>query len=286
MNSGEINLSIIIVTFNSLPVLKECLAHLKEAVKRINYELIIVDNNSTDNSPSEAKNFKPDIRLIVNRKNLGFASACNQGAKESKGEYLLFVNPDVFVDSHCLEEFLKFIYDKEKVGAVGGRLRWPDGIFQPSCRNLPAISNLVCSRGSVFGRFFRSSGYYTLPDAAVPTEVPAVAGALLMIRKKVFEKVGRFDSKFFMYMEDTELCKRLNMIGFSNYFLPAAGAVHEWGKGSLAGSFKRKWHHHLSVYRYFRKHKKGAAALTILLVMLTANFLITGLFGSIFSSKK
>lgn len=286
MNSGEINLSIIIVTFNSLPVLKDCLAHLKEAARRINHELIIVDNNSTDNSPSLAKNIWPDVRLIINRKNLGFASGCNQGAREAKGEYLLFVNPDVFVDSHCLEEFLKFIYDKEKVGAVGGRLHWPNGIFQPSCRNLPTISNLICSRGSVFERFFRGSGHYTLPDAAVPTEVPAVAGALFFIHKRVFEKVGRFDSKFFMYMEDTDLCKRLNMIGFSNYFLPAAGAVHEWGKGSLAGSVKRKWHHHLSVHRYFRKHKKGLATLTILLVMLTANFLITSLLDSIMPSKE
>ena len=286
MNSGEINLSIIIVTFNSLPVLTDCLAHLKEAVQRINYELIIVDNNSIDNSPSVAKNLMPEVRLIVNRINLGFSSACNQGAREAKGEYLLFVNPDVFVDSHCLEEFLKFIYDKEKVGAVGGRLRWPNGIFQPSCRNLPTISNLLCSRGSVFGRFFRSSGYYTFPDAAVPTEVPAVAGALFIIRKKVFEKVGRFDSNYFMYMEDTDLCKRLNMIGYSNYFLPAAGAVHEWGKGSIAGSVKRNWHHHLSVQRYFRKHKKGVVTLTILLIMLTANFMITSLFESMMPSKK
>ena len=286
MNSGEINISIIIVTFNSLPVIKDCLTHLKEAVRRINRELIIVDNNSTDNSPSVAKNLWPDARLIINRMNLGFASACNQGAKEARGEYLLFVNPDVFVDSHCIEEFLRFIYDKEKVGAVGGRLRWPDGVFQPTCRNLPTISNMMLSRGSVMGRFFRSSVRYTLSDAAVPSEVPAAAGTLLIIRKSMFEKVGRFDSNFFMYMEDTDLCKRLNMLGFSNYFLPSAGAVHEWGKGSSAGNIKRKWHHHCSVYRYFRKHRKGLATLTILPVMLFINFLITSLLDLVMPSNK
>ncbi len=286
MNSGEINISIIIVTFNSLPALTDCLAHLQEAVRRINRELIIVDNNSTDNSPSVAKNFWPDVRLIINRKNLGFASACNQGAKEAQGEYLLFVNPDVFVDSNCIEEFLRFIYDKEKVGTIGGRLRWPDSIFQPTSRNLPTISNILLSRGSVLGRFFRSSGRYTLPDSAVPAEVPAVAGTLLIIRKSMFEKVGRFDSNFFMYMEDTDLCKRLNMLGLSNYFLPSAGAVHEWGKGSSAGSIHRKWYHHRSVYRYFRKHRKGLATLTILPVMLAINFVFTSLLDSIFPSKK
>lgn len=286
MKSGEINISIIIVTFNSLPAIQDCLAHLKEAVPRISHELIIVDNNSIDNSPSLAKTYWPKARIIINKKNLGFASACNQGAKEAGGEYLLFVNPDVFLDSHCIGEFLGFMHEKDKVGAVGGRLRWPDGIFQPTCRNLPTLSNLLFSRGSVMGKLFRSSLRYTLPDAAVVSEVPAVAGALFVIRKSVFEKAGRFDSNFFMYMEDTDLCKRLSRLGFTNYFLPSAGAVHEWGKGSSAGTIKRKWYHHCSVFSYFRKHQKGPVTLIILPVMLAVNFLITILLDLMLPFKK
>jgi len=245
----------------------------------------MVDNDSADNSPSVAKNFWPQARLFVNRKNIGFAGACNQGAREASGNYLLFLNPDVFVDSHCLEELANFMRGKEKVGAVGGRMRFPDGTFQPTCRNLPTLWNLIFSRGSALGRIFRSSHFYTLPDAALPTEVPAVAGTLLVIRKDVFERVGRFDSNYFMYLEDSDLCKRLNMLGFANFFLPAAGAVHDWGRGSSGGFIKRSWHHHRSVYKYFRKHKRGWATFTILPLMLFLNFILTGLVNSILPSK-
>jgi len=286
VNAGDDKLSIIIVTFNSLPSLRICLAHLKEAVKRINCELIVVDNNSTDNSPSVAKNLWLEARVIVNRKNMGFAAACNQGAKEAAGNYLLFLNPDVFVDSNCIDDLISFMPGKEKLGAVGGRMRFPDGTFQPTCRNLPSMVNLIFSRGSLFGRIFRSWNLYTLPDAAVPSEVPAVAGALLMIRKDVFERVGRFDWNYFMYMEDTDLCKRLNMLGFSNFFLPSAGAVHEWGGGSSTGFLKRNWYHHQSVYKYFRKHKRGWATFTILPLMLLLNFLLTGIVDAIMPKTK
>lgn len=286
MNAGDEKISIIIVTYNSLVTIHSCLAHLREAAQRINCELIAVDNNSTDNSPSAIRNFWPRAKVIVNRKNKGFALAANQGAKAAFGEYLLFVNPDLFVDSNCLEEFLVFIRNKERIGAVGGRMRFPDGRFQPTCRKLPTLSNLIFSRGSFLGRIFRGMHKYTLPDSAIPTEVPAVAGTLLFIRKDVFESVGRFDSNYFMYMEDTDLCKRLIMLGFSNYFLPQAGAVHEWGTGSSTGFFKRSWYHHASVFRYFRKHRRGPGTFILLPVMLFLNFLLSALVNAIKPSNK
>jgi hypothetical protein len=286
VNAGDIKISIIIVTYNSLGSLPSCLAQLREASRRINCELVAVDNNSTDNSPSAIRNFWPQANVIVNRKNKGFAFAANQGAKASAGEFLLFVNPDLFVDNNCLEEFLFFIRGKERIGAVGGRMRFPDGTFQPTCRKLPTLSNLVFSRGSFLGRIIRSTHKYTLPDSAVPTEVPAVAGTLLFIRKEVFESVGRFDANYFMYMEDTDLCKRLIMLGFSNFFLPQAGAVHEWGTGSPTGVFKRNWYHHASVFRYFRKYRRGSETYILLPVLLLLNFLLSSLVNAIKPSKK
>ena len=285
MSAGEIRISIIIVTFNSLPSLKYCLAHLKEAVKRTKCQLIIVDNNSIDNSPSVAKNLWPESEILINRSNFGFASACNQGAKAANGSYLLFLNPDVTVDTNCIEDLMAFAKSKDKAGAVGGRLRFPAGTFQPSCRNLPTFANIIMSRGSFLGRLFGGSDFYTLPDSAIPTEVPAIAGTLLLIKKETFDKAGRFDPQFFMFMEDTDLCKRLNMLGFSNYFVPAAGAVHEWGKGSSTGRFKRNWYHHRSVFKYFQKHKRGLSVYTLLPFMLSVNFLVTA-FLDLFRSVK
>lgn len=221
----------------------------------------------------------PDANVIVNRENTGFSSACNLGAKNASGNLLLFANPDVFVDANCIEELANFMQGKARIGAIGGRLRNPEGTFQPSCRNLPTITNILFSRGSFLGKIFRSSNNYTLPDSVNTIEVPAVAGALLMIHRNIFETVNRFDTRFFMYMEDTDLCKRLNMLGFTNYFVPPAGAVHEWGKGSGAGTFWRSWQHHKSVFSYFTKHKRSTATYLILPIMLAVNFLLISLFN-------
>lgn len=286
VTAGEARISIIIVTFNSLPSIQNCLAHLKESVKNISHELIIIDNDSVDNSPSAAKNISPEAEIIINRKNLGFAAACNLGAKRATGSYLLFINPDVYIDANCIEELLRFIYGKEKIGAVGGRMRFPDGRFQATCRNLPTIGNLIFSRGSFLGKLWRGFGSYTLPDRAVSAEVPALAGMLLLIRKDTFEKVGRFDPRFFLYMEDTDLCKRLIMLGFSNYFVPAAGAVHEWGRGSSTGNIKRFWHQHSSVFKYFRKHRRGLVTYLLLPVLLSVNLAVSVLLNLLKLARK
>lgn len=167
--------------------------------------------------------------------------------------------------------------DKDRIGAVCGRMRNPDGSFQPNCRNLPTLSNILFSRGSFIGKLFGSTNIYTLPDSAAPIEVPAVGGMLLMIRRDVFEKINRFDARFFMFMEDTDLCKRLNMLGFANYFVPAAGAVHEWGRGSNARQSTRIWRHHKSAFQYFAKHRRGFVSFCVLPLMLAINFLLVSI---------
>jgi GT2 family glycosyltransferase len=221
-----------------------------------------------------AKNVCPQANIIVNRENLGFAAACNLGAKRAAGSLLLFVNPDLFVDSDSIEKLASFVAGKERIGAVGGRVRNPDGSFQPTCRNLPTFSNILLSRGSIIGKVLKSSHAYTLPDSAGPVEVPAVAGTFLMIRKEAFEIVNRFDTRFFMFMEDTDLCKRLNILGFANYFVPAGGAVHEWGTGSNVSSTRRSWLHHISAFKYFARHRPGLFTYLILPIMLVLNFLM------------
>lgn len=285
MNSSDNKISLIIVTYNSLPALKTCLLHIKEATQQVDCEIIIVDNNSTDHSPSAAKNVLPNADIIMNRENLGFASACNIGAKQAKGSLLLFVNPDVFLDGNCIEELVSFMKNKDRIGAVSGRLRNPDGSFQPTSRNLPTFSNILFSRGSLIGKIFRNSNVYTLPDSAKPIEVPAVAGTLFMIRRDVFETINRFDTRFFMFMEDTDLCKRLNMLGFANFFVPLAGAVHEWGKGSNEGRNSRVWQHHKSVYKYFAKHRRGLITFIVLPLLLLINLFLVSFFNLFTGSR-
>jgi GT2 family glycosyltransferase len=277
--SQPASVSVIIVTFNSHATVFDCLRSLSKAQKAEPMELIIVDNNSSDGAPAKIIQEFPDIRLISNRRNQGFASACNIGAKAATGEYLLFLNPDVMLDEGAVPQLLAAARSRQKVGAVAGRLRFPDGAFQANCRHFPTISNLIFSRGSALGRLilnrlFSSSHLYTLPDCAEVTEVPAVAGTLMLINRDLFLTIRGFDPRFFMYLEDTDLSLRLSMSGYKNLYVPQAGAIHGWGKGSRTGKMPRVWHHHQSLWRYFLKHYPNGFSLILLPVLLTVNFIL------------
>jgi len=271
--------SIITVTHDSLPAFRDCLRSLEQSSARDLSELIVVDNHSADNSVDIATELFPDASIIRNEQNAGFASACNQGASVASGEYLVFLNPDVRLDPNAIEQLRQGLESRPHVGLAAGRLRFPDGRFQESCRKLPTVTNLLFSRGSSVGRLFAGGSkshrpMYTLPDYDQITEVPATAATYVMIRLELFERVGGFDTRFFLFMEDTDLCLRLGQSGYSILFVPAAGAVHEWGRGGNMGRIKRAWHHHVSVWRYFLKHLPNGFSLVILPVLLMVNFLI------------
>ncbi|MEW6413132.1 MAG: glycosyltransferase family 2 protein [Candidatus Zixiibacteriota bacterium] len=270
-------ISVIIVTHNSCPALSFSLTALKRGMAEIPSELIVVDNDSHDDSVEIVREIFPEARVLENDTNAGFARACNQGAKVAVGDYLLFHNPDLEIDSPAITEMLGVFAAREQVGAVAGRMRFPDGSFQPTCRNFPTWQNVIFSRGSAFSRLFGETRGYTLDDFSQVTEVPSVAGTLMMVERELFLSLGGFDERFFLYMEDTDLCLRLNRGGYRNYFVPEAGGVHLWGKGSDEGNFRRRWHHHLSVWKYFIKHFPNGFSLFILPVVLSANFILTSL---------
>jgi GT2 family glycosyltransferase len=268
--------SIVIVTYNSQPALQTCLGALSVSVRGIPVELIVVDNDSdTDPTDSVRERFA-DARVIRLARNVGFAAACNRGAAVSAGEMLLFLNPDVFIDDRAVETLRDRCVSDSRAGLLSGRLRFPDGSFQATCRNFPTAANLLYSRGSILSRWLtRLSGTkpdpYTLPDSETVTEVPAVAGTMMMVRRSLFEKAGGFDERFFLYMEDTDLSLRVNRAGYRNLFVPTAGAVHDWGKGGRMSRVRRLWRHHYSVWQYFLKHEPNAFALFLLPLLLFAN---------------
>lgn len=274
MDAAHKQVSVIIVTFNSLPSLKDSLVSLKNSDISENLEIIIVDNNSTDRSIEIAREIFADCKIIQNNRNIGFAAACNKGAKEANGEYLLFFNPDLEIDKDAISILVDRYEKLEKAGALAGRMRFPDNSFQPTCRKFPTYKNIFFSRGSVLGRIFKSDIEYTLPDYESDTEVEAVAGTFLLVSKTVFERVKMFDETFFMYMEDTDLSYKLNQAGYKNYFIPQAGGVHLWGKGSSGGKAIRSYYHHRSVWKYFLKYFPNAFSLLILPLILLVNFLL------------
>jgi N-acetylglucosaminyl-diphospho-decaprenol L-rhamnosyltransferase len=281
MSSAEIAISVIIVTNNSAAVIEECLGSLRAALVRHRYELIVVDNNSTDHSATVAGRVASDATILTNRDNRGFARACNQGAASANGRYLFFVNPDVTVDLDAVDPLLDVFGEQQRIGLASARLRHLDGRFHATCRRFPTIRNMLLSRGSFLSRIFRYGPRrleaYTLPDYATTTIVEAVAATMVMIKRDLFLSCGGFDERFFLYMEDTDLSLRLNRLGYVNVFVPTAGGVHRWGTGSRAGKLFRQWHQHRSVWKYFRKHRTGTAGMALLAPSLIVNFILVSI---------
>ena len=273
--------SVIIVTHNSERHLGACLQALKTALESLPHELIVFDNLSLDDPTSTIHSFFQDAMVIQSETNLGFAGACNRAAAKAEGEFLLFLNPDVIVDSTAVLSLRRVLESRRRLGAVGGRLRYPDGRFQATCRKFPTISNLIFSRGSALGWLLGGTQVYTLGDFEDPVQVPSTAATMMMIRRTIFNRVGGFDERFFMYLEDTDLCYRLQRRKYDNVFVPMAGGVHHWAEGSRESKLRRAWMHHISMWKYFRKHLPNGFSIVILPIFLAVNLLMVVTIGLI-----
>lgn len=272
------SVSVIIVTHNSLPILRQCLECLQAAIATVAAEVIIVDNGSSDLSATVAAQLLPEARILTNRQNRGFAAAANQGAAIAANSFLLFLNPDMLIDADAVANLLRVYECGQPIGLVAGRTRSTDGSFLGNCRRFPTLKNIVFSRGSLISRLVpvgKNGMKYTLGDYPETTIVEAAGGMLVMIRRDLFHRLGGFDERFFMYMEDTDLSWRVQQAGFVNVFAPDAGGVHCWRQGSSTGKIRRLWYHHLSVWRYFGKQGTSVWQMIVLMPLLATNFLVS-----------
>lgn len=247
-------LSTIILNYNTRELTAEAVRSVQACVPDVSMEIIVFDNGSVDNSVEYLRQRFPDIKLIESDRNLGFARAVNRAVTAAKGEYIWLVNSDCAVREDAAFVLLDYIKDNPEVAIVAGRLSHPDGSFQGSCRHFPTYSNILFSRGSPLSRFTSGRDSYTLPDYANPTEVDTCALANAVIRREHFLKVGGFDERFFIYLEDTDLCKRLSEHGYKVVYHPAAESIHHWGVSFHGNLVQRYFRHHISVGKYFRKH--------------------------------
>jgi GT2 family glycosyltransferase len=274
-------ISVIIITHNSQAVLAACLRAVRSAAGDCPVDVVVVDNASDVSPEPEIRILFPDARFFRNAENRGFGAACNQAAEVSGGDYLLFLNPDVVADSGSIARLYDVCSGYPDAGLVSGRMRFPNGDFQPTCREFPTSNNMIFSRGSALARLFGRQGgsRYTLPDYDQVTEVPAVAGTMVMISKALFERAGGFDTRFFMFMEDTDLSLRLAQAGKKNLHVPDAGGVHAWGTGAPVSPARRRAWHHYAVWQYFLKHQANGFSLILLPFLLLINW-VAGLFLS------
>jgi GT2 family glycosyltransferase len=269
----------IIVTFNSEENIIDSLKAIKREIDAVGGEIIIIDNNSGDNTVSLIRSSLGTVDVIESPKNIGFGRANNKVAFNASGKYLLLVNPDLILDKGALTELIEHYQELPDCGAAVPRLRHPDGNFQPSCRRFPTSANIFFSRGSFLSRIFGGERSYTLPDYEQATAVPAAAATCLLIERELYKSVDGFDPRYFMFMEDTDLCRKLSLAGKKVYFIPRAGAVHRWGTGAAVSRAKRLFYQHRSVWQYFLKHYPNGFSLFLLPLVLSINFTLMLLLG-------
>lgn len=267
-----LQLSIIIVNHRAEAVLPECLNAIAASNSPLNTETIIIDNPPTGASSSDDISSGLPVRRVAMRHRAGFAAACNRGAKEAGGAYLLFLNPDVILEPSAIAGLHEVLASRPEAAIVVGRMVGRDGKFQASCRRLPTLGNLFRSRGSILQRILHlKEEEYTLPDFPKVTEVEAAAAAMMMLSKKTFDLLQGFDERFFLYMEDTDLCYRAGLAGQRIFYVPRASGTHYWGFSTGQYRFRRILWHHLSIWRYFIKHHRSFRVLAVLGPMLLIN---------------
>jgi GT2 family glycosyltransferase len=237
-------------------------------------EIIVVDNNSADNSIAYLQPLFPPVNFIANKENLGFAKACNQGLKLAKGKYILFLNPDTIVPEDCFSQCISFLEKTPQAGALGIRMLDGRGNFlKESRRSFPSP---LTSLYKLFGlsRFFPRSRIFSRYhlghlSAKENHEADVLAGAFMMIKREVLDKTGGFDEVFFMYGEDVDLSYRIQEAGYKNYYFAGSSIIHFKGESTRKGSmnYVRMFYKAMSIF--VRKHYgSGRAGLFNLLIHL------------------
>jgi len=237
-------LSIIIVSYEVKYFLEQCLFSVKEAIKQLEkefaglpIEVIVVDNASSDGTVDYLRKSFPSINFIPNKTNVGFGKANNQAIEKAKGRYILFLNPDTLLPEESLKNCLSFLESNATAGGLGVRMIDGSGKFLvESKRGFPTAWRSFCKLSGLSSLFPSSkvfTGYnmgHVKDEAVLPVEV--LAGAFMMVRKEILEKIGGFDERFFMYAEDIDLSKRIKDAGFENYYLGTCTILHFKGEST------------------------------------------------------
>lgn len=253
-----VDLSIIIINYNVKKLLKECLQSIYRDTKRISFEIIVVDNNSSDGSVDMVRSEFPGMRLIENCQNLGFAKATNQGLRESRGRYILLLNPDTVVLPNALDEMVEFMDENPRAGALGCKLFNPDGSLQPSCRSFPTLRAAFFENSGLERLFPRNKliGNYRMGywKHDCVREVDQPMGSALMLRRNAIDQVGPMDEQFYMYYEEVDWCYRIKNRGWKIYFNPRAEVIHYAGQSTGQASGNMLVERYRSMHKFFRKH--------------------------------
>lgn len=263
-------LSIILVSWNTRQLLADCLDSVYAYPPSEPFEVLVVDNASSDGSAAMVKERFPQARLMESEKNVGFAQGNNLAVPLCSGEYVLLLNPDTVVKPQALDALVQFMDAHSEAGAAGSRLLNPDETLQPSCHPAPTLARELwrlfhLDRIRPFGAYHMHHW-----DMNQPREVDVIQGASFIVRKAILDKIGFLDGRYFMYSEEVDLCYRLQKAGWKLYYVPASRVIHYGGQSTKLVAADMFLQLYLGKLMYFRKHYGRLAGIGYKFILLLA----------------
>lgn len=251
-------LSICLINWNTRDLLRACLRSIERNPPSVPYEVIVVENASTDGSAKMVREEFPEVILIENEQNIGYAAGNNQAIRTARGEYLLLLNPDTEVYAGTLDRALAFLESHPEAGAIGARQRLPNGSIQPSVRAFP-YPLLLFFEGVGLSRLFPRhrlfAGYrmgWFQYDQVQAVDQPM--GTFFLVRRAVVEQVGLMDEAFPLFFNDVDWCYRIKQAGWKIYFVPEVEILHHGGQSTSQVRREAILESHRALQRFYAKH--------------------------------
>ncbi len=254
------SVSAVIVNFNSDAYLRACLSSLREGLTGFEADVIVVDNASTDGSPEIAVHALPSVRIVRNPTNVGFATAVNQGVRETRGELILLVNPDATLEPDAVRQMSGELDRHPECALVGPMVLEANGTLQGSARGDPYMLTGLFGRATLLTRLLpgtrmaRRNVRTDIEPSAGGVEVDWVSGACMLVRREALAAVGGFDERYFLYWEDADLCRRLRGRGYTVRYVPTARMIHQTGRSGQSVRPMAVRAFHRSAYLYYSTH--------------------------------
>lgn len=274
---ADVDLSIVIVNWNTKALLLDCLASVYHTIRDLSCEVFVVDNASSDGSVAAVRQEYPQVRIIENAKNLGFAAANNKALRQMAGRYALLLNTDAVLTEGAVSRLFEFMEANPRVAMGCGQLLNANGSKQNSIANFPTLLTLLGNE-SLLRILWPKRFPSKRRDYAAPIPVQSCIGACLMVRKAAMDEVGLLDERYFFFMEETDWARSMKKAGWESWFVPDARTYHLQGQSAGDNVEARKMFYR-SRYLYFRKwfgdwvYLFGAA----IMVRLLVNLLVHGL---------
>ena len=263
IKAKAVNVSIITVNYKVAHLLEGLFESIEKHPPEGSWEMIVVDNASGEEDVNRLKKLeesRPHFKLIVSDENIGFGAGNNLGVAQAKGEYIIFLNPDIVVRDGCLSGLIAHLGSRPECGIAAPRVNWGDGSFQPTGRAFPNPLTGLFGRATILSKLFPSNPLtkqqlIDLTNVTEPTEVEWAAGMAWAVRRREFRDTGGWDERYFMYWEDADVAfTYVNKFGLKTHYIPTARATHFHAASAIRLGSKATSEFHNSAYKYVAKN--------------------------------